>query len=109
MAEWVARQTGGRQFKSWHPTSAETCMWGRRLAAMLTVYTGVAPEVNLRERILRTPTPSANKEELTLALKPRGDITRSPKQGYQWPHKRTCVQQKLKKKKLLYWILSFCT
>ena len=22
-----------------------------------------------------------------LALKPRGDITRSPKQGYQWPHK----------------------
>ena len=25
----------------------------------------------------------------TLALKPRTDITRSPKQGYQWPHKRT--------------------
>ena len=21
------------------------------------------------------------------ALKPRGDVTRSPKQGYQWPHK----------------------
>ena len=27
----------------------------------------------------------------TLALKPRGDITRSPRQGYQWPHKSACV------------------
>ena len=35
----------------------------------------------------------------TLALKPRGDITRSLKQGYQWPQKWTCVQQKFKKKK----------
>ena len=25
---------------------------------------------------------------LTLALKPRGNITRNPKQGYQWPHKK---------------------
>ena len=25
--------------------------------------------------------------ESTLALKPRADITRSPTQGYQWPHK----------------------
>ena len=24
----------------------------------------------------------------TLALKPRADITRSPKEGYQWPHKK---------------------
>ena len=31
----------------------------------------------------------------TLALKPRGDITRNPKQGYQWPQKWTCVRQKL--------------
>ena len=28
-----------------------------------------------------------NKAEPTLALKPRGDITRNPKQGYQWPQK----------------------
>ena len=79
-------------------------MWGRRLAAMLALYTGkgVAPEVNLRERILHTPLPSANKAAPTLALKPRGDVTRSPKQGYQWPHKWTCVQQKFffKKKKM---------
>ena len=26
---------------------------------------------------------------ITLALKPRADITRGAKQGYQWPHKRT--------------------
>ena len=30
----------------------------------------------------------------TLALKPRGDVTRNPKQGYQWPQKRTCVRPK---------------
>ena len=36
----------------------------------------------------------------TLALKPRGDITRNPKQGYQWPQNRTHVsaQKTLKKK-----------
>ena len=43
----------------------------------------------------------------TLALKPRGDVTRNPKQGYQWPQNRTCecVRHKnLKKKKMgLYW------
>ena len=68
---------------------------------MLAIYTGrgVAPEVNLRERISRTPPQSSNKAEPTLASKPRGDITRNQKQGYQWPQKWTCVQQKLKKKK----------
>ena len=45
-----------------------------------------------------------NKAEPTLDLKPRGDVTRNPKQGYQWPQKRTCVRQKLfkKKKKKVY-------
>ena len=45
---------------------------------------GVAPEVNLRECVtlhlcqvrIRLP---------TLTLKPRRDVTRSPKHGYQWP------------------------
>ena len=42
---------------------------------------GVTPMVNLREDVhlcqvqIRLP---------TLALKPRWDVTRSPKQGYQW-------------------------
>ena len=30
----------------------------------------------------------------TLPWKLREDVTRSPKQGYQWAHKRTCVFQK---------------
>ena len=93
-------QAGGQQFKSWHPTSAETCMWGRQLAAMQALYTskGVAPEVNLGEHISCMPPQSLNKAEPTLALKPRGDVTRSPKQRYQWSHKWKCVQQKFKKK-----------
>ena len=56
---------------------------------------GVAPEVNIREHISCMPLPCVNK-----ALKPRGDITitRSPRQGYQWPQKRTYVLQKFKNK-----------
>ena len=34
---------------------------------------------------------NANKTELTLPLKPRGEIIRNPKQEYQWPQNRTCV------------------
>ena len=47
----------------WHPTSAETCMWGKQLAAMLAIYTGrgVIPEVNLRECISCTPLQSLSK------------------------------------------------
>ena len=51
-----------------------------------------------QERISHTPPQSSNKTEPTLALKPRGDITRSPKQGYQRPQKWTCVQQRILKK-----------
>ena len=38
--------------------------------------------------VAHTPPLSSNKAEPTLALKPRGDVTRSLKQGYQWPHKK---------------------
>ena len=71
---------------------------------MLAIYTsrGVTPEVNLRECISCMPPQSSNKAEPTLALNPRGDITRSLKQGYQWPQKWTYVQQKILKKKV-YW------
>ena len=76
-------------------------MWGRQLAAILALFTskGVAPEVNLREHVTCMPPQSLNKAEPTLALKPSGDITRSPNQGYQWPHKWTHVQQIFFKKK----------
>ena len=47
----------------WHPTSAETHMWEKQPAAMLTIYTsrGVTPEVNLRECISCMPLQSSNK------------------------------------------------
>ena len=91
----IGAGAGSRRFKFRHPISAETHMWGRRLAAMLALYTSkcVVPEVNLREHISPTPPPGANKAVPTLTLKPRGDVTRSPKQGYQWPHKWTCQQK----------------
>ena len=54
------------------------------------------------ERISGMPPQSANKAEPTLALKPRGDITRSPKQGYQWPHKKDSCHPIFFKKKFLY-------
>ena len=61
------------------------------------IYTGkgVAPEVNLRGECLHQVQISLP----TLALKPRGDVTRSPKQGYQWPQKWTFVRQHFFKKK----------
>ena len=33
----------------------------------------------------------------TLALKPRADVTRSPKQGYQWPHEKDLCPPKFLK------------
>ena len=33
------------------------------------------------------------------SLKPRGDVARSPKQGYQWPHEKDLCPPKFKKKK----------
>ena len=59
---------------------------------MLAIYTGrgVAREVNVREHLSHMPLQSSNKAEPTLALKPRGDVTRSLKQ---WPQKWTCIQQ----------------
>ena len=36
-------------------------------------------------------------KEFTLALKPRTDMIRSPKQRYQWPHKKDLCPPKIKK------------
>ena len=62
------------------------------LVAMLATKrrAGVAPEVNLRIPLWW----SKQAKESTLALKPRGDITRSPKHGYQWLHKKTVTRYK---------------
>ena len=44
----------------------------------------------------------ANKAESTLALKLRGNVSRNPKQMYQWPQNRTCkcVRQDILKKRV---------
>ena len=59
-------------------------------------------EVDLRECTLDLPLQKANKAEPSLALKPRGDVTRNPEQGFQWPQKgHVCPPKTLKKKKIL--------
>ena len=57
---------------------------------------GVAPEVNLSKCTMHMPLPSVNKAEPTLALKPRGDVTKSLKHGHQCPHKNDLCPPKLK-------------
>ena len=47
---------------------------------------GVAPKLKLGKRELCTPPPSGNKAA-HVALKHRGDATRSPKRRYQQSHK----------------------
>ena len=71
---------------------------------------GVTLELNLSEGTLHMPPPSVNKAP-TLALKSGGDVTRNPKQGKQWPHKRMCVQQNFIFKMSLMFVVSaalFC-
>ena len=54
------------------------------LAAMLATKrsAGVTPEVNFRECVTHMPLPSVNNAAHS-GFETRGDITRSPKQGYQ--------------------------
>ena len=70
---WYSRS----QFRA-PPMPACRYMEENSLAAKLEAKrsAGVTPEVNLREHVTCMPPP-------TLALKHRGDVTRSSKQGYQ--------------------------
>ena len=52
---------------------------------------GVAPEVNLWSPLHASD--EAPKQGSALILKPIADVTRNPKQEYQWPHKSTDVLQ----------------
>ena len=44
---------------------------------------------------------STQARESTLALKPKADVTRSPKQGYQWPHEKDLCPPKIFLKKIV--------
>ena len=59
---------------------------------------GVPPEVNLRI----TQVGKYAKTGSTLALKPRADVTRSLKQGYQWPHEKDLCPLKMFLKKIYF-------
>ena len=92
---YIKKEVGGL-----NPTSAETHMWVRRLSAMLPIYTdkGIAPEVYLRECISHICLhQSVNKAAHSGFATQRR--YQSPKQGYQWLHKWTCIQQKIYKKR----------
>ena len=60
------------------------------LVAMLAIkrLAGVASVVNLREHLTYMLPPIMNSTAHFQALKPRGDVNRSPKQGYQWSYKK---------------------
>ena len=75
-------------------------MWGCDLTAMPAAkrLACVAPEVDLGECTFHLPLQKVNEAEHTLALKLRGDTTRNPKQGYQWPQKRHVSAKNLKKR-----------
>ena len=72
-----------------HPTSAETLMWAKQLAAMLDIYTsrGVTPEVNIRECISCMPPQSLNKAAHSGFETQRRHHQKS-KTGHKWPHKK---------------------
>ena len=50
---------------------------------------GVPPEVNLGNYCYCLQMMKHARKRFNLALKPKADFTRSPNQGYQWPHKQT--------------------
>ena len=78
------------------PFDSHQCL--HKYVEEISLAADIAPEVNLQEHETYTPLPSANKAEPNLALKHRGDITRSPKQGYMWPHKKGLMSSKNYKK-----------
>ena len=53
--------------------------------------TGVTPEENLRNS---SQARKHARDKCSLALKPRADITRIPKHGYQWPHEKDLCSPK---------------
>ena len=65
------------------------------LAAMLAAkrLAGVAPKVNLRECEICMSLPSVNKVAHS-GFETQRRCHKSPKKGYQWPHKKDYVLQK---------------
>ena len=60
--------------------------WIKRLGCHTDLYTQLADAPS--EVHLRITQERKHAKGSTLALKPRADVTRSSKQGHQWPHKK---------------------
>ena len=107
VAEWLARRTHDLLIAGSSPTCASNILGqdmnpvGR--PAMLTVKRSATCSTRGGSQGTYITFASGMRiRQPALALKPRGDVTRNPKQGYQWPQNRTCVcvrQKYLKKKK----------
>ena len=62
-------------------------------AAMLTLQSaGVTPEVNLGNPLHTGE--KAQKWRIHSGFETQGDVTRNPKQGHQWPHKKGLMSSK---------------
>ena len=108
MAEWLARRTHDLLIAGSSPTGALGNILGQDMnpvgtPAMLTVKRSATCSTRGGSQGTYITFASAMRiRQPALALKPRGDVTRNPKQGYQWPQNRTCVcvcQKYFKKKK----------
>ena len=97
-----AYYAGGLPIKSWQPTSATyvACREHDQLPCWL-LYSQQVLHQRWISGIHGTQATKHASEGSTLALKPRGDVIRSPKQGYQWPHKKNSCPPKIYKKKKL--------
>ena len=62
------------------------------------VIAGVTPEVNPREHVTHMPPSSANKVTHSGFETGGGNVTKIPKQGYPWSHKKDLCPLKIKKK-----------
>ena len=74
------------------PMLADTSNWIQKTQLASMQSAGVTSQVNLRHSVQSRKHAS---QKSTLALKPRADITRSPKQGYQLAPKSDIVPMHL--------------
>ena len=81
------------EFESWQPHLCNS-MWGQDRLRASCQDVGTCSTISGSWGTYITFASAMRIRQPTLALKPRGGVIRNPKQGYQWPQKRTCVSAK---------------
>ena len=71
--------------------------WSKRLSCQADLHT--VSRCHTRGESEDHTSDEVRKKGFTLALEPRADVTRSPKQWYQWPHEKDWCPPKIKKNK----------